>query len=141
MGMRVVSPSSVRTKKGVLGMKSISAFWALLVGLLSVIAQVITYTLRFERLNTESPFADYFFFFLAGTVGGFILIFFLNRQPTRKGRWIVLIVFLLIAPVSLFLMLGGGLFGPLGLLLLPQIPWLLFTWLGSLLGRFVSRKM
>jgi len=141
MGMRVVSPSSARKKKGVLGMKSISAFWALLVGLLSVIAQVITYTLRFERLNTESPFADYVFFFLAGTIGGFILIFFLNREPTRKGRWIVLIVFVLIAPVSLFLMLGGGLFGPLGLLLLPQIPWLLFTWLGSLLGRFVSRKM
>jgi hypothetical protein len=119
-------------------MKSIPAYGALLVGLLSVLAQVVTYTLRFERLNTESPFADYIFFFLSGTIGGFILIFFLNRQPTRKGRWIVLIVFLLIAPISLFLMLGGGLFGPLGLLILPQIPWLLFTWLGSLLGRFLS---
>ena len=119
-------------------MKSIPAYGALLVGLLSVLAQVVTYTLRFERLNTESPFADYIFFFLSGTIGGFILIFFLNRQQTRKGRWIVLIVFLLIAPISLFLMLGGGLFGPLGLLILPQIPWLLFTWLGSLLGRFLS---
>jgi hypothetical protein len=119
-------------------MKSIPAYGALLVGLLSVLAQVITYTLRFERLNTASPFADYIFFFLSGTIGGFILIFFLNRQPTRKGRWIVLIVFLLIAPISLFLMLGGGLFGPWGLLILPQIPWLLFTWLGSLLGRFLS---
>ena len=121
-------------------MKSIPAYWALLVGLLSVLAQVITYSLRFERLNTESPFADYVFFFLAGTIGGFVLIFFLNRQPTRKGRWIVLIAFLLISPIALFLMLGGGLFGPWGLLLLPQIPWLLFTWLGSLLARFVSRK-
>jgi len=119
-------------------MKSIPAYGALLVGLLSVLAQVVTYTLRFERLNTESPFADYIFFFLSGTIGGFILIFFLNRQQTRKGRWIVLIVFLLIAPISLFLMLGGGLFGPWGLLILPQIPWLLFTWLGSLLGRFLS---
>ena len=120
-------------------MKSIPAYGALLVGLLSVLAQVITYTLRFERLNTESPFADYIFFFLSGTIGGFILIFFLNRQPTRKGRWIVLAAFLLISPLSLLVMLGGGLFGPLGLLIWPQIPWALFTWIGSLLGRYVSR--
>lgn len=121
-------------------MKSIPAYWALLAGLLSVIGQVVTYILRFGRWNTGSPFADYVFFFIAGTLGGFILIFFLNRQETARGRWIVLITFLLVSPVSLFLMLGGGLFGPFGLLILPQISWLLFTWLGSLLGRLVSRR-
>jgi hypothetical protein len=121
-------------------MKTIPVYWALLVGVLSVIAQVSWYVLRFGRWNAESPFSDYVFFFLAGTLGGFILIFFLNRQGTRKGRWTVLITFLLVSPVSLVLMLGGGLFGPFGLLILPQISWLLITWLGSLLGRLVSRK-
>lgn len=120
-------------------MKSIPVYWAGLVGLVSVLAQMITYYLRFRRWNTESPFADYFFFFLAGTLGGFILIFFLNRQETRKGRWIVLAAFLLISPLSMLVMLGGGLFGPLGLMIWPQIPWLIFIWLASLLGRSMSR--
>ena len=121
-------------------MKTVPVYWASLVGLLSVMAQVITYYLRFGRWNTDSPFSDYLFFFLAGLIGGFVLIFFLNRQATRKGRWIVLTSFLLISPISTLVMLGGGVFGPLGLLLWPQIPWLVFTWLGSLLGSFVSRK-
>ena len=120
-------------------MKTISAYWALLVGLLAVAAQVVTFYLRFGRWNTEATFVEYLFFFLAGALGGSILIFFLNRQTTARGRWIVLVIFLLVTPVALFLMVGGGLLGPLGILLFPQIPWALFTWLGSLLGRFVSR--
>ena len=114
-------------------------YWSVGVGILVITAQMITYFLRFGNWNTESPFADYVFFFLAGVLGGFILIFFLNRQKTRKGRWIVLSAFLLVSPLSILLMLGGGLFGPLGLLIWPQIPWALFTWIGSLLGRYVSR--
>lgn len=47
--------------------------------------------------------------------------------------------FLLISPVALFMMIGGGLLGPLGVLIFPQIPWALFTWIGSLVARFVSR--
>ena len=117
----------------------ISLYWALLVGLLTMVAQLITYYLRFERLNTQASLTEYLLLFLAGSLGGLILIFFLNRQPTTRGRWVVVIMFLLITPLSLFLMLGGALFGVLGLLLLPQIPWALFSWLGSLLGRLVSR--
>lgn len=119
--------------------QSIPVYWALLVGLLTTVAQILTYYLRFERLNTQASLTEYLLLFLAGSLGGVILIFFLNRQTTARGRWIVLIMFLLISPISLFVMLGGGLFGPLGLLFLPQIPWALFSWLGSLLGRFVSR--
>jgi hypothetical protein len=125
--------------KGTLNMKSISAYWALLVGLLSVAAQVITYFLRFGRWNTEATFIEYLFFFLAGSLGGSILVFFLNRQTSMRGRWIVSIMFLLISPVALLLMIVGGLFGLLGGLILPLIPWALFSWLGSLLGRFISR--
>jgi hypothetical protein len=120
-------------------MKSISAFWALLVGLLCVVAQVVTYFVRFGQLNTEASFTEYVLFLLAGTMGGAILIFFLNRQTSTRGRWIVLLVFLLISPVALLMMLGGGLFGSLGILIFPQIPWALFTWIGSLLGRVGSR--
>jgi hypothetical protein len=120
-------------------MKSISAYWAPLVGLLATLAQVLTFYVRFERWNTDSSFTDHLFFFLSGSLGGWILIFFLNRQTSAPGRLIVLLAFLLASPVALFTMVSGGLFGPLGSLVLPQIPWALFTWLGSLLGRFVSR--
>src|SRR5688500_8371395 len=38
-----VGPASKIIQKGGLGMRSISAYWALLVGLLAVITQVVTY--------------------------------------------------------------------------------------------------
>ena len=120
-------------------MKLISAYWALLVGPLSVAAQVITFYLRFGRWNTDATFVEYLFFFLAGSLGGSILVFFLNRQTSLRGRWIVLIMFLLVTPLALLMMIGGGLLGLLGVLVFPQIPWGLFTWLGSLLNRLVSR--
>jgi hypothetical protein len=120
-------------------MKPIPAYWALLVGLLTIAAQVVTYYVRFGRLNTGSPFVDYLFFFLAGSLGGSILVYFLNRHESTRARWIVLAAFLLASPIALIMMLGGGLLGPLGLLIFPQIPWGIFMGLGSLLGRFVSR--
>jgi hypothetical protein len=51
----------------------------------------------------------------------------------------VLAAFLLASPAALLMMLAGGLFGPLGILLWPQIPWALFTWIGSILGQIGSR--
>lgn len=119
-------------------MKSISTYWALLAGLLSVAAQVVTYYLRFGSWNTQATLVEYLFFFLAGSLGGSILIFFMNRHTSMSARWIVLAMFLLITPVALLMMIGGGLLGPLGVLVFPLIPWALFTWLGSVLGRFLS---
>ena len=131
---------SVTSANGGLDLDPIPVYWAFAVGILAIAAQLITYFLRFGRWNTESPFSDYVYFFLSGALGGSILIFFLNRHETSKGRWMVLVAFLLISPLSILVMLGGGLFGPLGILMWPQIPWGLFAWLGSLLGRFVARK-
>ena len=131
---------SVTAAKGGFGLDPIPVYWAFAVGILAIAAQLITYFLRFGRWNTESPFSDYVYFFLSGALGGTILIFFLNRHDTSKGRWMVLVAFLLISPLSILVMLGGGLFGPLGILMWPQRPWTLFAWLGSLLGRFVARK-
>jgi RsiW-degrading membrane proteinase PrsW (M82 family) len=120
-------------------MKSISHYWALSIGLLSILAQVVTYFLRFGQLNTQASLGEYVLFFLSGSLGGAILLFFLNRQTRARAWWIVLGTFLLTTPISLLMMLGGGLFGPLGILLLPQIPWALITWIGSLLGGALSR--
>lgn len=120
-------------------MKRIPIYWALFIGLLVVAAQVVTFYVRFGRWNTDAFFVDYVLMFVAGALGGLILINFLNRQPSVDARFIVVIAFLLASPLALIMMIAGGLLGVLGILLLPQIPWGLFSWIGSLIGRRVSR--
>ena len=121
-------------------MKTVSVLWSLLVGLLSIIVEVLAFYVRFGDWNMQSPFIDYFFFFLTGTMGGWILVFFLNRQTTVRARWIVLSAFLLACPIALTLMVLGGLFGWPGVFFLPQIPWGLLTWAGSLTGKYVLKS-
>jgi hypothetical protein len=121
-------------------MKTISPYWALVAGLLAIVAQVLIFYLRFGRWNPLATFAEYLFFFLAGALGGSILIFFLNRQSSLRGRWMVLVGFLIACPIAFFMMIGGGLLGPLGVLAFPQIPWALFTWLGSIVGNLATKR-
>ena len=97
------------------------------------------YYYRFGVLNPDATALEYLLFFLAGALGGLILIYFLNSQASLARRWVVLIAFLLASPIALFTMIAGGLLGPPGVLLFPQIPWGLFTWIGSLVAKFVSR--
>lgn len=120
-------------------MRSIPLWWALVVGAVSVIWQILTYYFRFGQFNPYAPISDYVWFFIGGSLGGLILVMFMNRQPVEKGRWAVLIAFVLATPVAMIFMVGGGLFGLVSTLIFPQIPWLIFTWIGSLVGRFISR--
>lgn len=115
-----------------------SFVWAILVGLLSIVAQVVVFYVRFGVFNTQASFANYVSFFLAGTLGGSVLMWFLNRETSSRGRRIVLIAFLLASPLALIMMLAGGLFGPLGVLIAPQLPWVLFIWLGALVSKRIS---
>ncbi len=119
-------------------MKKIPLYWPFLVGLLTVVYQVAAFYMRFGRWNTDSTIVDYILFFLAGSIGGWILVTFLNRQTSTAKRWVVLIAFLLATPIAMIFILGGGLLGAIGILLFPQIPWALGTWIGSLVGRLVK---
>jgi hypothetical protein len=105
------------------------------VGLLSVAAQIILFYARFGRWNMDAAYTDFLLFFLAGAIGGWILSFFLNRQTSSSKRRMVGIAFLLASPIALLLVLAGGILGPLGVLILPQIPWATFTGVGTWLGR------
>jgi hypothetical protein len=126
-------------EKSRLIIKNVPFYWAFIIGLLVVVAQVVTFYVRFGRWNTDAFFVDYLLIFIAGALGGLILIYFQNRQPSADARFIVLIAFLLASPLALIMMIAGGLIGVFGILLFPQIPWALFTWVGSLLARIVSR--
>jgi hypothetical protein len=118
-------------------MKTASWRWVLVMGLLSVAAQIVIFQARFGHWNTDSTITDYLLFFLAGALGGWILAFFLNRQASRTARRTVWIAFLLASPFALLMMIAGGLLGPFGVLIFPQIPWTIFPWVGSWLGRFL----
>lgn len=120
-------------------MKKTQIFWALLVGLLSVIAQITVFYVRFGKWNPYSTALDYILFFVAGTLGGLILIYFLNRQNS-KTAWVTLLAFLLASPIAWVMMIGGGMLGSIGILVYPQIPWTLSGWLGGLVGNFLAKK-
>lgn len=120
-------------------MKHIPVSWSFLVGLLSVAAQMVIFYVRFGRWNTDSALLDFLLLFAAGAIGGWILIFFLNRQTSTAARLIVLAAFLIATPIAFFFMIGGGLLGWIGVLVFPQIPWALFTWIGSLAGKLAVK--
>ncbi|MDZ7845253.1 MAG: hypothetical protein U5K99_10685 [Anaerolineales bacterium] len=121
-------------------MKKTKIFGALLVGLLSVVAQIAVFYLRFGKWNASSTVVDYILFFVAGMLGGLILIYFLNRQNSKTAWLVTLLAFLMASPIALILMISGGLLGPIGMLVFPQIPWVLFAWLGGLVGNFLGEK-
>lgn len=121
-------------------MKKTRVFWALLVGLLSVVAQIAVFYVRFGKWNPYSTVLDYILFFVAGTLGGLILIYFLNRQNSKTAWSVTLLAFLLVSPIALVMMIGGGMLGSIGVLVYPQIPWTLSGWLGGLVGNFLAKK-
>lgn len=114
-------------------------YWALGVGVFAILWQVFTFYFRFGQFNPYASWLDYLLFFAAGVLGGLILVFFLNRQASAKAWWSVLVAFALATPVAMILMVGGGLLGFVGILFFPQVPWGIFLWLGSLIGRIISR--
>ena len=121
-------------------MKIKQVFGALLVGSLSVAAQIAVFYLRFGKWNTSTSMLDYILFFAAGTLGGLILIYFLNRQNSKTAWSVTLLAFLLASPLALIMMISGGLLGAIGVLVFPLIPWTFFAWLGGLVGNFMRNK-
>ncbi len=120
-------------------MKKISYAWIVLPGLLIplIILAMFSQLIDPSSLN----WLAYVVMFLAGAVGGAILIAFLNRAPSAVARWVILAAFLLASPFAILLMLfGSGKIGPVGVILFPIFPWALLAWLGSLLGNFIARK-
>ncbi|MBI3167894.1 MAG: hypothetical protein HYZ22_05415 [Chloroflexi bacterium] len=114
-------------------------YWALGVGVFAILWQVFTFYFRFGQFNPYALWQDYLYFFFAGALGGLVLSLFLNRQTADKAWWAVLIAFAIATPVAMIFMVGGGLYGLVGILLAPLLPWTLITWLGSLVGKWLTK--
>jgi hypothetical protein len=119
--------------------RELSYWWAALMGLFFPILQGTIYYLRFGILNPYAGVLDYVLFFLGGALGGLILIALLRRSLTKAAKWSVLLAFLLATPLATLGMLGGGLFGLLGIVLLPAVIWAIITGIGYGIGRLLSR--
>jgi len=109
------------------------------IGLLFPILQAMVYYVRFGILNPYAPLIDYILFFLAGTLGGLVLIALLRRSYTKTAKWSVALAFLLGTPVAFIASLGGGLLGPFGVVLLPAVIWAVFSAIGYGIGRLFSK--
>ena len=117
--------------------KKLSFAWALVVGGAFPILQVLIFFLRFQNINTELQFADYLFFFIAGSLIGLGLVYFLRRSHSSsasRGTWVG---FIIGVPLALIGMLFGGLMGAFGIVFLSVSP-SIFT---MAVGYFVGRAM
>jgi hypothetical protein len=120
--------------------KKPSFLWALAVGLVFPVLQVLIYLVRFGGLNPEAPLTDYLLFFLGGVLAGAGLIYFLRRSQTPGTFRAVIIAFVISVPFAMFGMVVGGLMGVVGVLLLGVSPSVFITGVGYLLGRAFSKK-
>lgn len=119
--------------------REIPYWWATVLGLLFPVLQAAFYYARFGILNPYAPLIDYLLFFLGGTLGGFILIALLRRSGTKAAKWSVTLAFLLGTPIAFIGSLGGGLLGPIGVVLFPAIIWAVFTGIGYWIGKLFSK--
>ncbi len=120
--------------------KKTSFIWSLGVGLLFVVLSLLTFLLRFGGLNTEAPLTDYVIIFLAGTLIGVVLVYFLRRSELPvvfRATWIAFVVSL---PFAVFGMIFGGIVGGIGILLLGVSPSVFIIGVGHYLGRAFAKK-
>ncbi len=120
--------------------KKPSYLWALAVGALFLVLQVLIYLFRFSSINTESSITDYLFFFIGGAMIGLALVYFLRRSETTGTSRATIIGFVIGIPFSLFGMMMGGLIGPIGSIILGMSPGIFITGVGYFLGRAFSKK-
>lgn len=119
--------------------EGISYGWAALIGVFFPVLQGSIYYIRFGMRNPYADLLDYSLFFLAGALGGTILITLLRFSRNKLTNRSVIAAFLLSSPLAVMGMLAGSLFGLFGVILLPGAIWAIFTGIGFGLGRFLSR--
>jgi hypothetical protein len=101
--------------------------------------QALIYVLRFGQLNPYAALSDYGLFFIAGLLGGLVLIAFLRASRTRAARWMVLAAYLVATPFAMLAMVLGGLLSLVNVVLPSLTIWAVFTAIGYFIGRLIFR--
>ncbi len=120
--------------------KKVSFLWALAVGLLFIVLNLVLFLLRFGVSNTEASLIDYVMIFLAGALIGTVLVYFLRRSVNKTVYNSTLIAFVFSLPFALFGMMFGGVVGGIGIFLLGVSPSVFITGIGYYLSSALAKK-
>jgi len=120
--------------------KKPSFLWAIAIGILFPVLQVVTFFLRFQNINPDAGLTDYLYFFVAGLLIGVILIYFLRRSDSSSAYRGAMIGFIIGVPLALIGMLLGGLVGAFGAILFGISPNIFTIAVGYFIGRATSKK-
>ncbi len=120
--------------------KKVSFVWSLATGLMFVVLSLIAFVFGLGGLNADVSIIDYVINFLAGTLIGVILVYFLRRSESLAIYKATLIAFVISLPFTMFGILFGGILGGIGVFLLGVSPAVFIIGVGHYLGRAFSRK-
>lgn len=120
--------------------KKVSFLWSFGVGLLILVLSFVMFLLGFGNSDTGASFIDYVMIFLAGTLIGLVLVYFLRRSEKKSIYNATLIAFIVSLPLALFGVVFGSVVGGIGILLLGVSPSVFITGVVYYIGRAFSAK-
>lgn len=115
--------------------KTLSYLWAFAVGALLVALSFALFLLRFGELQVDAAWMDFLLIFLAGSLIGVVLVYFLRRSETQGISRGILIGFGVSLPLAMFGVVLGGMLGWIGIFLLGVSPSVFAIGVGYYLGR------
>lgn len=120
--------------------KKISFVWSLGTGLLFLVLGLVIFLSGFGNSDAQAPLMNYVMVFLAGTLIGAVLVYFLRLSEQAALFKVTLIAFAISLPFAIFGLVFGGVVGGIGLFLLVVSPSVFIIGLGHYLGRIFIRK-
>jgi len=112
--------------------------WALVFGFYYYIIFQLVYLARFGDLNLSWNFVDVFLP-AVGIISVAMFIYFAKKIPERRGLFFI--PFFIALPLSMLGALGGGLLGPLGVLIFGLLPFAVLLPLGYwLVKKFIKEE-
>lgn len=120
--------------------KKPSFFWAPAVGLLFAILNALGFLFRLGSFSADASITDYLMFFLAGSLIGLALVYFLRQSNSRSAAIVVLVAFVISVPFALFGMALGSAVGAVGIFFLGVSPSVFLIAVGYFLGWVLAKK-
>lgn len=120
--------------------KKVSFLWSFGVGLLILVLSFAMFLLGFGNSDNGASAIDYVMIFLAGTLIGLVLVYFLRRSEKKSIYNAMLIAFIVSLPLALFGVVFGSVVGGIGILLLGVSPSVFITGIVYYIGRAFSAK-
>lgn len=120
--------------------KKLSLLWAAAAGLLFPVLSAVFSALQISGFSAALSFANFVWFFLAGSLIGLSLVYLLRRSESRAGFYAILAAFVVGVPFSLFGMSMGSVTGAVGVFFLGVSPAVFLMLIGYFLGRLFSRN-